>query len=433
MKKSKRRNIRLFAAIAAAAVLTPAIAVGASQLRQMYLEQTGNYARDIVVTPEAENIVYDTSPKKIEIGFVPEDFIDYSEFTITPDGKKPRDRYGTADFSRHITVSLFRLKKGQVYRNAQIAVTDSRSFDTAAGNQVTLLKHTDGRYDGSISFKGTNYVIEYSLGKMTEEEAKKVIENISLIDSDTDYAIEYTEPKVQPEEHITESDAEKELWDYQKSIDNMHIMQIGETAEYLYGWKLGVDVTVESVTLQENFDGLHTDAIGMETDFSKYLDADGKITAAREFIRRGDGINTIDEAVKSEQVRQYVIVTKLKFTNNSAQEVHDLSLNLLTFSLDGTQMRRPADLLENPADDIRWSDNLLIIEPNHFSLSADCALNKNHIETLNPGESAEVTFANLADEDALGNLWLRLNCIGTSDKNMMKSNVIDISNLKPAK
>ena len=432
MNKPKRNRVRLFAAIATAAILTPAIAVGASQLHQMYLESTGNYRREVVVSPDTTETVFDNAPKDWEAGWIPDDLHE-EDMSNTIGDTRGLERYVSDDYIRWIKVVLYRLSAGQTYHNASSFVVDSQAFDTESGNHAVLLTYSrDYRY-GSIAFAGTNYVAEVSLGKMTEEEAKKVLENISLIDSDIDYAYEYKEPAKDSEDtpQVTLPAETLESYAYARNINNMHMMQIGETAEYFYGQNLGVNVTVESVAVQDNFAGLKTDAIGMKANFSKYLDGNGKITATREAIKYGDGINTLNTALKSEQVRQYAIITKLKFTNNSDKPVECLNLSLSALSLDGTQLCRPVDVKQESCDDYRWSDNELISEGPHFSLSADRTLNKNNLEVLNPGDSAEVTFANLVDEDAFGNLYLRLGSVCTNNKEMMKSNVVNISELKP--
>ena len=166
-----------------------------------------------------------------------------------------------------------------------------------------------------MAFTGTKYAAQLYINQLSDEEVRQLAEGMTLTPADTETASVWDDSLNREEGNggYTVS------YDIDKS--RMQLYQVGESVQgtAAYGYT-GYTFSVEQASLQDNFDGITTDAIGMAADYSGYLDADGKITTVRSLVKLGDGVNTLDEVVKQENIQQKVLRVTLRCTNNSSED-----------------------------------------------------------------------------------------------------------------
>lgn len=406
-KRSVRKStIKILAIAAAAAIMTPAAVIAGMRMYEARMEQTNTYQRTVKINPGDE---VSEEIMTYQIGWIPEDMT-----SIDNDGKSDEcfgvDRY---QMERHCTFDFLKIAEGAELTSSVFGVTDTETFTTASGNQVFYSASEQNGIDRGdiwIAFSGTRYAAYLWTMDITEEEMHQIVENISLTPTDVEIAHEWVpfedaDRSVKAEIRLSE--------DYNApplsvgSYSEMRQISIGETARGTsdrYSEISHHDVCVNSITLQDNFDGITTDSIGSDADFSEYLDENGKITTIRQHIRRGNEITTIDEVESEETIQQYVLRINATFTNTGDENEY-IGVQDYLFRLNNDNML-PYYAAEDRLHYVTTGE--LIQYGYAFSFYTDHEHSKNVIKHVAPGESVDVELAFLVDEDWFGNLYLSL-------------------------
>ena len=110
--------------------------------------------------------------------------------------------------------------------------------------------------------------------------------------------------------------------------DTFDLDVIGENTNGEYLEKT-ISVKVDSVQISDDLQLLDPDKIPQE--WAKAIDADGKLaTNTLNYVKSGDGIDSLDEIVKSEEVNQKLVYVTVTYTNHSNEEIdHMLYLGAL--------------------------------------------------------------------------------------------------------
>lgn len=393
-KPMKKSAVIAIAAAAALAVLTPATAFAASRIYQARIEQTAAYQKTVHI--ETGDSVSDQI-MALSYNWLP-DGVSYA--ADGPYGGKYRD---ANNGERGFTPTFWKIDGGSQNIAAQINyATGQTEYTTASGNSVIYIKR-DGWSELWVAFTGTKYAAQLYTNQLSDEEVRQLAEGMTLTPADTETASVWDDSL-----NREEGDGGYTVsYDIDKS--RMQRYQVGESIQgtAAYGYT-GYTFSVEQASLQDNFDGITTDDIGMAADYSGYLDADGKITTVRSLVKLGDGVNTLDEVVKQENIQQKVLRVTLRCTNNSSEDQEvTVFPELFQITDQSTMTNQSFDTATGESISHDTTDELMT-DDSMFSFRTDWDSQKNNLTNLAPGESATVELAFLVDADNVGNLYLNL-------------------------
>lgn len=273
-----------------------------------------------------------------------------------------------------------------------------------------------------IYFDNTPYVLQlYVTDGISEEDFKKIIDNVKLVPSDNEVAY-YWKPEDE-QEGITFSVGSYESLGI--PMADSKIVQVGEeTYEKNPDVWGNISAKVTGVRFDNNFNGLTNDGIGLVADYNGFLDEDGKLIENVRTWYKNDGTK---ETLSTETVPVSVMTVSVTYTNNGDTPSDDYCVcPTLQTIYDGyyfrphiyNLMEASAKLEESMVD---YTDTYRYLETDdmHFSFSSPNQTSKNNIH-LEPGESAEVTLAYIVEDKFRDNLYLSLNDNG----------YVELSNLK---
>lgn len=435
-----RKPMMIAAAVLAAVVVVPSSAYAVSRIYNASVEPIGNYQQNVLIDvgEPASDSSASHQTMALQVGWMPDGI------TSDENGIKYHDAQNQ---HRCVTVTFWKVKEGENCLKAEEGGIVSQRTETINGNQVFFLQRnvTETQKESGtvifdkvvwVAFTDTNYAVQlFATTGMTDDEMEKVVENLSLTPSDTETAAEWIAEEELNEE-ISEGEAEgdpSEGISYMQTVSDMSVMQLYQIGDTIPGniYEDTVQVTVNSVELQDNFDGLpQVDCIGNATDFdySQYLKEDGTIVDnVRTWYRAGDGVNTLDEEVRQETMEQKVVVMHLTYTNTGAQYVEDcICPYLFLMEEDGTLLRYTQDTEEQFYDDscelgYDGGSFLFETEGEHF---------KNNL-LLKAGESADVVLAFVVNTEDLDKMYLMADPTGSGEAEeiAMGSPVLDLREL----
>ena len=146
---------------------------------------------------------------------------------------------------------------------------------------------------------------------------------------------------------------------------------------------------------------------------------DGKlIDNTLSYVKSGDGINSVDEIVKTENVKQKLIYATVTYTNRSDEEITHMlylgSLMLLKHENGIYEIYDPGDQSGNGFDRVIWSGGEKTPEMQYYSVSEDYGNGGNYISSLKPDESVQVDMAWIVNESDLDHMYLNINGDGAA-------------------
>lgn len=425
--KKRRRSILPAAMIAAACVLTATITYAAgARIYQLYLEKQGRYGIEAKLGSE-ENTGKISLPKEIheveiEAGYMPEGMEwgddEYKSRIYNPENPNLGG----------ITIAKFLLDNNSfdaVLQEKGVVESEQRSFGSREG---IYLKYQDFQQDGG--FNQRIYLLcpeEYQMlllyigDDVSKEDAIKVAENISLVK---------TEKMVKTGEAYTWSSylcdavveggdteintivAEDEL-KIRKVGDAIEIDAMGEDASGEHLDISGITVRLDEIQISDDLSLL--DGKNIPEEWQSATRSDGKLLDRTfSYIKAGDGVESIDEIVRTESVRQKLVYARVTYENPTETKInHMLYLGALA------RLRHEDGKYkmywETTGDDY---DKCIIDGVKHSpemaysSVREDYGNGGNYIPNLKPGESVQVEMAWLVDERDLDDIYLDLTGTG---------------------
>lgn len=167
-------------------------------------------------------------------------------------------------------------------------------------------------------------------------------------------------------------------------------------------------------------------------EWSSAVNSDGTLkTNTLKYIKSGDGINTVDEIVKTEEVAQKFVRADITYTNNTDAELNSVLFyaTLMLIKNDGSNytLYTPDELAGEDYDRVIWDGaaNTLFME----CMSVSDEEGKNYISSIKPGESATVSVAWIVNENDLNDLYLNLDGSGSPyvfGETLIKNQFVDI-------
>lgn len=383
-----RKTIVIAAILAAAVVAIPTSAYAVNRIYQASIQSTGSYQKDVVI--DAGDSTLDTRTQSLQVGWMPDGM------TLDKNSGKYHD-----DQNRGVTMLFWKMQDGDLLQTVNRGIVHSET-ETINGNQVFFLQRDsanlpDGQMDYRnivwVAFSNTPYAAQfYATDDLTKEELTQIAEHLSLSPAEQETASLW-----QPEESLIESSGAAPATAC--DVNQLSYVNIGDTLTT----EETVSLTLDALSTQNTFAGISTDGIGQDCDYSSYQNADGTIADnTRTWYSYGDGVNTLDEAIKTETIPQTILTFQLTYTNNGTEAVETcVCPQLFRMQADGTF---PAYTEE--AETEYYVDSCdLNMTGEFFSFSSSGSHSKNNV-LLQPGETQTVTVAFVVDADQLDELYL---------------------------
>ena len=376
----KWTGARVAAAIAVCVLATSTIAYAGTKLYHMFLEKQGAYS--IVTGIKADGSTGKINlPEKIHdidisAGYIPEGMEWIDEFHLE---YPEHDRTGGFSFA---SVLLDEDDLSKVMQDKNVVDCEERTFGNYEG---VYLKYNDLAEDGSFNQRiyllcpDVYRVITVYIGDdISKEDAIKVVENLVIIENDK---ISVCVDAVQVE-------------------DNLQLLG------------------------QNNVPEEWTDAVGTDGNL---------VNNTLSYIKSGNGIDSVDEIVKTESVKQKLVYATVTYTNKSDEEINHMlyigTLLLMDHEDGAYQIYDPTEQSGDDYDRVIWDSVARTAEMTYSSLSEDYGNGGNYISSLKPGESIQVNMAWIVNENDLNNMYLNLNGDGAAyefSDSMLKTGLVDI-------
>ena len=327
-------------------------------------------------------------------------------------------------------------------QDKNVVDSEERNFGNYEG---VYLKYNDLAEDGSFNQRiyllcpDVYRVITVYIGDdISKEDAIKVVENLVITENDTmiETAGLYTwSEMVSPEESSGEavmtSIADNKLLMHQIG----EVFDISASGEDRYGNYIENDkisVCVDAVQVEDNLQLLGQNNVPEE--WTDAVGTDGNlVNNTLSYIKSGNGIDSVDEIVKTESVKQKLVYATVTYTNKSDEEINHMlyigTLLLMDHEDGSYQIYNPKEQPGDDYDRVIWDGVARTAEMTYNSISEDYGNGGNYISSLKPGESIQVNMAWIVNENDLNNMYLNLNGDGAAyefSESMLKTGLVDI-------
>ena len=408
LQRRKTWTIPKIAAVAAACTLAVSTAAYAGvNLYHWFLEKQGAYG--VAVKIDADSMAKET--------MLPDEVPEVNLFArYIPKGMSWNDEYHlqypeheqTGGFS-FASVLLDKNDLGQVVQDQNVIDSEERTFGEYQG---VYLKYNSIAKSGTFNQRiylvcpDLYRVIMIYIGDdVSKEDAIKVAENLVITGNTT--MVKTAGMPTWSEDMIAEK------------IEN-------DDDEII------TSVKVDSIQIADDLQLLEPDKIPEE--WTEAIGADGKLSAnTLNYVKSGDGINSLDEIVKSEAVNQKLVYATVTYTNNSDEEIdHMLYLGaLLTMTKENgrVQIYVPTEQSGDGYDRITWDGMAKTGEMVYYNVSENYGNGGNYISSIKPDESVQLNMAWIVNENDLENLYLNVTGDGASyefSENILKNGLVDI-------
>lgn len=258
---------------------------------------------------------------------------------------------------------------------------------------------------------------------LSDEEAIKIAENVVLTPTEKTKTLEkpiYGNPPGYEEA----CDLKYQLT---ASYEEMKIHQVGE--EFKVSEFLNAKVT--DVRVSDDYEGLNE--ANIDYLMKNALGEDGKLKKNTiYYMKDGDGVNTLDETVKTEEVNQKLVEVTVEYTNTGAYAHEILFLgNFVGIVDDGSKYvayERGRMTNDENVDGVEYSSRGRFGEMDYYDPHGGEA-NKNYIPSLKAGETATIHMAKVVNEDELDKLYFtpdQHSAIDVFDENTLTVGYVDI-------
>ncbi len=418
------------AAVACVLIGTGAYAaVNAYRDYHMKMEQQGNYRVVTGLTAETEEQTTETKGLPDQIAEVK------VETSYIPEGMEWKDE-------RHLDDTNTENKGGFSFEsvligdgNLEEGLTDTsveESEQTTFGEHegVYLKYHsvrTDTHFNQRIYLlcpEVSRVLIIYIGSDVSKEEAYKVAEGVKLTETgemvSTAEMWNWNDFIQNAKGEFTEED-KTDIMPYSTVVpaDQLHIYAMGEEIYKEQAFteeEKKVSLRVDSLQVSDDFSLLNESYIPDE--WKDRLDENGKLKDNdASYVKRGDGVNTLDEVVRTESFPAKLVYATLTVTNHSDQEIEDIlyyiKMSLLTQTDDGYQEYHYMEQSGEDYDYVEWNSGLSLDGGMGYYDNQN-GIGKNHISSLAAGESTQVNVAWIVNEDDLNNMYLEVSGFGAS-------------------
>lgn len=439
-RKKKWTGKKVAVAVAAGTLAASTIVYAGTNLYHMFIEKQGKYSVSIGLETNDKNgkinLPTEIHDINISAGYIPEGMEWIDEFHLQ---YPEHTNNGGFSFS---SVLLDNDDMGKVMQDKDVVDYEKRTFDSYEGVYLKYNKLWEESYDQRIYlFCPDIYrVITIYIGSdVLKEDAVKVAENLEITESETmiETADLYTWSElVSPEEISTDevlTSIEDDKLPMHQIGNEFTISGTGEDSNGNYIDDSKISVCVDSVQIADDLELLDKNRVP-----EKLLDevgADGKLKDnTLSYIKSGDGVDSVDEIVKTEDVKQKLVYAIVTYTNRSDKEITHMlyigSLMLLNHENGIYEIYDPGEQSGDGFDRVIWNGGAKTPEMQYYSLSEDYGNGGNYISSLKPDESVQVDMAWIVNENDLDHMYLNLNGDGAAyefSDATLKMGLVDIS------
>lgn len=427
------------AAIAVFLLAASTVVYAGVRLYHIFIEKQGNYAIEIGIRTDdgkgEEHLPEEIHDIDITAGYIPEGMEWTDEFHLQ---YPEHGRTGGISFS---SVLLDDDDTEKVVQDQNVVESEERTFGNRKG---IYIRYNDLMEDGSFNQRiyllcpDIYRVITVYMGDdVSKEEGIRFVENLMITENEKMVETsglytwsELVSPEVKSEETVISVED-----------DRLPVHQIGET------FKLHVTgEDVDGNIMEDNRVSVCVDSVQAADDLrlldqnhvpEKWLAAvgsDGKlVNNTLSYIKAGDGVNSVDEIIKTESVRQKLIYVAVTYTNETDRQInhlHYLGTLMLINHEDGKyRICSSADLTGADCGRVVWDGTAYAGEMAYYSIAEDYGNGGNYISSIQPGESIQVAMAWIVNENELPYMYLNLNSEGAAlefTDSVLESGVVDI-------
>lgn len=440
----RRLSARRVALIGLAASMALGTTVFAgSRLYRMYSEQVGNYgvktsvSGDAAAGTELETSgiagVQDVPEVKLELGYVPEGLSNQPYEPLKYHYDTENGMQGGISFcaySMDLGDDAFEITDVNITAREEIKDAEhdiiylEKQWGTAGGSNALLY----------IFFPEVHHVLEMWVGPdVSKEEAIQVAREAKLVPlSDGESAdiglnwawSSYIESQNETE-HILADDAAGAAAGMTYAVGEAFPLEHTSivTADGEYELTDRITAKVSAVETADDFSLLASEYIPAEW-FAAVDDTGRLLPNELQYVRRGDGIETTDEILQTEEVPQKLVYATVEYTNTGEETVNEICFYTRAKwmcedgdgyvpydraernGIDGCDM-----IVNTGAGKVQYGDM------SYFDLRSSGEHNGgNYIDVLNPGETVTVHMAWIVNEDELPYLYLNFGQDGVGEK-----------------
>ncbi|MDE7479319.1 MAG: DUF4367 domain-containing protein, partial [Lachnospiraceae bacterium] len=442
--KRRRRNMtRKTIIVAIAAVMLLGTTAFASIAYKMHSEPVGKYAVNTKIedmnqvrTEENNSATEQTQEViiiknvKMEVSYLPEGMVE------TEDGKYS---YTNALYKGGVSITFYKMDTGDA------------QFDMLTTNVKETEEIKVGGYDGIycelyggdgedisfnqriyVAYTDVHYVMEmYAASDVTKEEALKIAGGVHLqpvSDGNTQDIVHAYNWSAYVKSRSEEMVEWNPLVTVPKSaMKNTHA--VGEAfaaanVESLENDWLGlgsVEIKVTDVQVSDKINLLDLSVMDADSrvELQKEVNQAGELLPVKiNYIKYGNGIDTLNEVVDSREVPQKLVYATVEYTNTGAEKLDEILFfgNLMKIVEENGQMKMYTGKASDQST--AWDDAVPAgIAHNREMWYYDVhggERRNNYITNLEAGETATVHMAWLVPEEELGYLYLNLDTFGGS-------------------
>lgn len=439
-RKKKWTGKKVAVAVAAGTLAASTIVYAGTNLYHMFIEKQGKYSVSIGLETNDKNgkinLPTEIHDINISAGYIPEGMEWIDEFHLQ---YPEHTNNGGFSFS---SVLLDNDDMGKVIQDKNVVDYEKRTFGDYEGVYLKYNKLWEESYDQRIYlFCPDIYrVITIYIGSdVLKEDAVKVAENLEITESETmiETADLYTWSELVSPEEISTDEALTSIEDDKLPMhqigNEFTISGTGEDSNGNYIDDSKISVCVDSVQIADDLELLDKNRVP-----EKLLDevgADGKLKDnTLSYIKSGDGVDSVDEIVKTEDVKQKLVYATVTYTNRSDKEIAHMlyigSLMLLNHENGIYEIYAPGEQSGDGFDRVIWNGGAKTPEMQYYSVSEDYGNGRNYISSLKPDESVQVDMAWIVNENDLDHMYLNLNGDGAAyefSDATLKMGLVDIS------
>ena len=331
----------------------------------------------------------------------------------------------------------------QALENKNVVESEERTFGKYEGVYLKYnnLKTEKGTFDQRIYlFCPDKYrVITIYIGDdVSKDDAVKVAENLEITENDKmmETAKMYTwsdevNPNVENADEMVTSVSEDKLKVY-KIGEDFTLSASGEDKDGNNIVNDKISTYVDSVQTADDLKLLN--GADLPEEWENVINSNGKLVKNKvSYIKSGDGVNSVDRVIKTENVNQKLVYATVTYTNNSDQEIKHMlyigNLALIHHENGEYHIYNAMEQSGNGYDRVSWDGVAHTAEMTYSSVREDYGNGGNYISSLKPGESIQVNMAWIVNEDNLADMYLNLDGEGGAydfNEGMLEAGVVDI-------
>ncbi len=414
--------------LAATLVLGTTIFAGVRMYR-MSQEPQGTYG----VTTKITKTEAAQTQESTEALVIPEVMMKVS---YLPEGMRMREE-GKYDYASEpgvggVSIMFYRMDMGDdAFEIFNTNVSESESIQVGSHDGVYLnfaaLEEDETSFTKRIyvSYPEYHYVMELvAAGNVSKEEAVKIAAGVELspVDENSEGEAvvawnwsEYLASQKEDEALVESGEGQMKTSATAEEMKNTN--QIGDavmTAPALSEGGEFLKIRVADVTVTDQTDILNPAYCGEE--ISEYTDENGKLLPTTiQYIKFGDGVNTLNEIVDSRQVDRKLVYVTLEYTNTGSEDMEDVLFAPSLLRLkeqDGNYVILDGEL---PETDSAWDHAADVSykggEMDYYDVQ-EGESGKNYIAELKAGETKTVHVGFFVNEEELPYLFLSVDTQG---------------------